>query len=91
MKRIFWEILARLGFWIPVKHYLPTHPHWDWVLISAVSRADHDWRIIPEVGEYMEHIPGWHTNATEESKLYREFFNNHLTVTHWHKLPRRLK
>lgn len=90
MKRVFWEILARLGFWIPVKHYLPDRRYWDWVLISAIDNAG-GFRGIPEVGEYLEHIPEWHTNATEESKLYREFFNNHLTVTHWHKLPRRLK
>lgn len=35
MRKIFWEILARLGFWIPCNKYLPNNKkYWDWVLIS---------------------------------------------------------
>ncbi len=90
MKRIFWEILARLGFWIPVKHYLPDRRYWDWVLISAINKAG-GFRGIPEVGEYLQSVELWHTAETDDYSFYAQYFYEYKTVTHWHKLPRRLK
>ena len=79
---VFYELLARLGFWIPCDKFLPGK-NWDWVLISHVDR----WGVrgIPSIGEYSS-IMGWHTDNDNEEAYIR----NDCVVTHWHKLPKNL-
>ena len=83
MKRLFWNLLALLGFWIPTKYYLPTSPDWDWVLISFVDCKGKGIRAIPEVAELG--LSGWHT--CDDDKTHQYFLNNDCVVTHWRKIP----
>lgn len=87
MRKIFWEILARLGFWIPCKKYLPNDKkYWDWVLISYCDNID-GFRGVPSVAEYLHCFNEW--NPENESNYC--YINNNCTVTHWHRLPRKIK
>lgn len=85
MRKIFWEILARLGFWIPCNKYLP-NKYWDWVLISYCDNID-GFRGVPLVAEYINRLNGWYT--MDES--IKHYINNNCMVTHWHRLPRKIK
>jgi hypothetical protein len=82
MKTLFWEILARLGFWIPCDKYLPNPKYWDWVLISYYEKGM-TYRYIPEVAEYSHKTGTWHTKEMND----KEFINKMCKVTHWHKIP----
>jgi len=81
--KIFWNTLAKLGFWIPTKYYLPDSPEWDWVLISFVDCKGNGIRAIPEVAELGSF--GWHTS--NDDKIYQYFLNNDCVVTHWRRIP----
>ena len=82
MKKIFWEILARLGFWIPCDKYLPNPKYWDWVIISYYEKGL-NYRYIPEIAEYSYKTDTWHTINMDD----KEFINKKCKITHWHKIP----
>lgn len=84
--KIFWEILARLGFWIPCDRYLPNPKYWDWVLISYYEKGM-TYRYVPEVAEYSHTKGTWHTIEDDSDKGLQMWLNNKCKVTHWHKLP----
>lgn len=90
MRTLFWEIAARLGFWIPCGKYLPDRRRWDWVLISKVERRG-GFRGIPEVGEFSHTTLNWHTARTDENPAYADYFYKRCSVTHWHRLPRQVR
>lgn len=84
MKALFYELLARLGFWIPCDKHLPDKRYWDWVLISHVDCHGKGVRGLPSIGEY-SHIQGkWRTDNDAEKYYIQE----DCVVTHWHKLPK---
>ena len=90
MRKVFWEIAARLGFWIPCRKHLPDRRRWDWVLISKIERNG-GFRGIPEVGEFNHATLKWHTAETDENPAYANYFHKHCSVTHWHRLPMHIK
>lgn len=83
MKRFVFEILARLGFWIPCKKYLPKPPRWDWVLISHVDHHGRGFRCIPSIAEYSPALDEWHS----DNQAGDNYLQTDCVVTHWHKLP----
>ena len=83
MKKIIFEILARIGFWIPCNRYMPPKEHWDWVLISHVDCCGRGFRGLPSIGEYSYNTGKWHTDNDSETF----YIQNDCVVTHWHKLP----
>lgn len=87
MSNIFWELLARLGFWIPCKKYMPNTKYWDWVLI-AYHEPGLSYYYVPTVAEYSYSAKKWHDKSDDGSE---DFLNNICEVTHWHRLPRKLK
>ena len=87
MSKIFWEILARLGFWIPCNKYMPDPKYWDWVLIGYHEKGL-SYYYIPTVAEYSHTKRRWHDKSDDGSD---DFLNNICEVTHWHRLPRKLK
>lgn len=78
---MFWQFLALLGFWIPVKKALPDRAYFDWVIVSAVD--SYGFRPLPKIAEYASHSKEWHYNFDRETDYVRS-----LKVTHWHRLPR---
>ena len=78
---LFYELLARLGFWIPCSKHLPDKKKWDWVLISYVN---HGFRGVPSIGEYSYKLEQWHTDNENEDY----YIAHDCIVTHWHKLPK---
>lgn len=86
MKNLFWEIAARLGFWIPCNKYMPPRKYWDWVLIGYHEKGL-SYYYIPTVAEYSATRKIW----IENNESPEEYLNETCVVTHWHKLPRKLK
>ena len=80
---LFWELLARLGFWIPCAKYMPPKLLWDWVLISHIDCMSGGLRVLPCIGEYSYTTWQWHTDSKEGTEYLRKY----CIVTHWHKLP----
>lgn len=83
MKKLFWTLLAKLGFWIPAKYCMPHELQCDWVLISFVDCKGKGVRGIPEVAEHG--LSGWHFGYGTENEHY--WLNNDCVVTHWRKIP----
>lgn len=81
MKRIFWMILAQLGFWIPCKRFMPPQGIFDWVMISW-WQSGLTYRYIPKIAEYSYVSKKWHTEDNED-----EDFLNHCHITHWRRIP----
>ena len=87
MKSLFWEIAARLGFWIPCHRYMPPRKYWDWVLIGY-REPFATYYFVPSVAEYSYERQMWHDKSDDGSE---DYLNNHCLITHWHRLPRKLK
>lgn len=84
MKTLFWEIAARLGFWIPCNKYMPNHKYWDWVMISFYEPGL-SYRYIPKIAEYSHTTKEWHTEDDDFAANYN--LNELYKITHWHKIP----
>ena len=84
MKTLFWELLARLGFWIPCNKYMPNPKYWDWVLISLKDNASID-RCMPHIAEYSESTHKWYDLSGDAN--INDWINELVTVTHWRKIP----
>lgn len=84
IKTLFYEVLARLGFWIPCDKYMPNPKYWDWVLISFYEPGL-TYRYIPCVAEYSHTQHTWHINSDDVGKT--ECLNSLWKVTHWRKIP----
>ena len=83
MKKLFWNLLAKLGFWIPTKYCMPDGKHFDWVLISFVDCKGKGVRGIPEVAEHGR--DGWYLCFCSKTEHF--WLNNDCVVTHWRKIP----
>ena len=84
IKTLFYEVLARLGFWIPCDKYMPNPKYWDWVMISFYEPGV-VCRYIPDIAEYSHKTKQWHSN--NDDVCHDENLNNRYRVTHWHKIP----
>lgn len=82
---LFWELLARLGFWIPCAKYMPPKSLWNWVLISHIDFCidGGEVRGLLSIGKYSYTNWQWHTDSEDGTKYLR----NNCIVSHWHKLP----
>lgn len=81
-----WQILAMLGFWVPVKKSLPNPKYFDWVIVSWEDNTG--FRGVPKVAEYGNfgwYNAGWHLANDDANQ--NEYFRM-CKVTHWHRLPR---
>lgn len=84
MKTIFYEMLARIGFWIPCSRYMPNQRYWDWVLISFYEPGN-VYRYVPEIAEYSHKTKEWHGLLDDKANEWN--LNHTYKVTHWHKIP----
>ena len=83
MKKIIFEIFARIGFWIPCNLYMPPKKHWDWVLISFIDCNGNGIRCIPRIAEYSYLHKKWYLINYSDSS----YIHTSCVVTHWHILP----
>lgn len=91
MTKLFYKILAVLGFWVPCDKFMPDN-NFDWVMISAVDCKGCGIRLLPMVAEWnCAHL--WWDLYTEVTDDYHYFINNDCVVTHWRRIPnfKRLK
>lgn len=83
LNKVFYELLARLGFWIPCKKYLPNPHYWDWVMVAHIG-PDTDYRIVPKIARYSKVTEDWRDYGND---FYINFTNENSMITHWHKIP----
>lgn len=87
MKTLFWEILARLGFWIPIDKHKPNPKYWDWVLVALREKSTGIF-FIPKVAEFGRHNGRWHFDNDDTTEWRGNFYYEQCDFVYWHKLPR---
>lgn len=83
IRNLFWEVAARLGFWIPCDKHMPNKKYWDWVMISYHENCL-NYRHIPKIAEYSFTKKEWHDDSEGRDD---EYLNKMCNVTHWRKIP----
>ena len=89
MKILFWEILARLGFRIPIAKYKPNRKYWDWVLVDLREKTTGVF-FIPKVAEYSPEKDNWHFESDYDTEFRARFYSEQCDFVYWHKLPKPL-
>ena len=84
LKTIYYEVKARLGFWIPCDKYMPNPKYWDFVIISFYEPGL-TYRYVPMIAEYSHTYKKWHGVLDDDVSNWN--LNNIYKVTHWHKIP----
>lgn len=87
MKILFWEILARLGFWIPIAKYKPNRKYDDWVIVALREKSTGIF-FVPKVAEYSPEKDSWHFDNDDITHWPGRFYESECDFIYWHKLPR---
>lgn len=75
MRNLFLEILARLGFWIPIDKHKPNPKYWDWVLVALREKSTGIF-FIPKVAEFGRHNGRWHFDNDDTTEWRGNFIMN---------------